>query len=201
MLEYSDTLKKVLDQLSLELTTIQIELNDFNTSRNIEFYKEDILRLVDSNPSLLASYYMESDIGDKKKFDWLLSEVFSTGKEKEEFKQLLKNLYYLDKNKLYNTSQYKTTNDEILKFRDVLASVTFQKEEDRLEEDALLLRMRNFRRVKKYFLSDHSRVCVKNIDTLRKIVESLNISDTLKTDVLMMVFTNELEYYKTVLSK
>ena len=62
MLEYSDTLKKVLDQLSLELTTIQIELNDFNTSRNIEFYKEDILRLVDSNPSLLASYYMESDI-------------------------------------------------------------------------------------------------------------------------------------------
>lgn len=201
MLEYSDTLKKVLDQLSLELTTIQIELNDFNTSRNIEFYKEDILRLVDSNPSLLASYYMESDIGDKKKFDWLLSEVFSTGKEKEEFKQLLKNLYYLDKNKLYNTSQYKTTNDEILKFRDVLASVTFQKDEDRLEEDALLLRMRNFRRVKKYFLSDHSRVCVKNIDTLRKIVESLNISDTLKTDVLMMVFTNELEYYKTVLSK
>lgn len=201
MLEYSDTLKKVLDQLSLELTTIQIELNDFNTSRNIEFYKEDILRLVDSNPSLLASYYMESDIGDKKKFDWLLSEVFSTGKEKEEFKQLLKNLYYLDKNKLYNTSQYKTTNDEILKFRDVLASVTFQKDEDRLEEDVLLLRMRNFRRVKKYFLSDHSRVCVKNIDTLRKIVESLNISDTLKTDVLMMVFTNELEYYKTVLSK
>ena len=58
MLKYNDTLKQVLDQLSLELTTIQIKLNNFNTSRNIESYKEDILRLVDSNTLLLASYYM-----------------------------------------------------------------------------------------------------------------------------------------------
>lgn len=201
MLKYNDTLKQVLDQLSLELTTIQIKLNNFNTSRNIESYKEDILRLVDSNVSLLASYYMESGIEDKKKLDWLLSKTFSTSDEKDIFQQQLKNLYYLDKNKLYNTSQYRTVSDEILKFRDILASVVFQSREDRVEEEDLLLRQKDLKRVKKYFSSDHSRVCVKNIDALRKIVESLNMSDTLKTDVLMMIFTNELEYYKTVLSK
>lgn len=201
MLKYNDTLKQVLDQLSLELTTIQIKLNNFNTSRNIESYKEDILRLVDSNTLLLASYYMESSIEEKKKFDWLLSKIFSTSDEKDIFQQQLKNLYYLGKNKLYDTSQYKTISDEILKFREVLLKTVFQSDEDKDEEEKLLLRMNNLKRAKKYFLSDHNKVCVKSIDNLRKIIESLNMSDTLKTDVLMIIFTNELDYYKAVLSK
>lgn len=201
MLKYNDTLKQVLDQLSLELTTIQIKLNNFNTSRNIESYKEDILRLVDSNTLLLASYYMESSIEEKKKFDWLLSKTFSTSDEKDIFQQQLKNLYYLGKNKLYDTSQYKTISDEILKFREVLLKTVFQSDEDKDEEEKLLLRMKNLKRAKKYFLSDHNKVCVKSIDNLREIIESLNMSDTLKTDVLMIIFTNELDYYKAVLSK
>lgn len=201
MLKYNDTLKQVLDQLSLELTTIQIKLNNFNTSRNIESYKEDILRLVDSNTLLLASYYMESSIEEKKKFDWLLSKTFSTSDEKDIFQQQLKNLYYLGKNKLYDTSQYKTISDEILKFREVLLKTVFQSDEDKDEEEKLLLRMNNLKRAKKYFLSDHNKVCVKSIDNLRKIIESLNMSDTLKTDVLMIIFTNELDYYKAVLNK
>lgn len=201
MLKYNDTLKQVLDQLSLELTTIQIKLNNFNTSRNIESYKEDILRLVDSNTLLLASYYMESSIEEKKKFDWLLSKTFSTSDEKDIFQQQLKNLYYLGKNKLYDTSQYKTISDEILKFREVLLRTVFQSDEDKDEEEKLLLRMKNLKRAKKYFLSDHNKVCVKSIDNLREIIESLNMSDTLKTDVLMIIFTNELDYYKAVLSK
>lgn len=201
MLKYNDTLKQVLDQLSLELTTIQIKLNNFNTSRNIESYKEDILRLVDSNTLLLASYYMESSIEEKKKFDWLLSKTFSTSDEKDIFQQQLKNLYYLGKNKLYDTSQYKTISDEILKFREVLLKTVFQSDEDKDEEEKLLLRMKNLKRAKKYFLSDHNKVCVKSIDNLREIIESLNMSDTLKTDVLMIIFTNELDYYKSVLSK
>lgn len=201
MLKYNDTLKQVLDQLSLELTTIQIKLNNFNTSRNIESYKEDILRLVDSNTLLLASYYMESSIEEKKKFDWLLSKIFSTSDEKDIFQQQLKNLYYLGKNKLYDTSQYKTISDEILKFREVLLKTVFQSDEDKDEEEKLLLRMNNLKRAKKYFLSDHNKVCVKSIDNLREIIESLNMSDTLKTDVLMIIFTNELDYYKAVLSK
>lgn len=201
MLKYNDTLKQVLDQLSLELTTIQIKLNNFNTSRNIESYKEDILRLVDSNTLLLASYYMESSIEEKKKFDWLLSKIFSTSDEKDIFQQQLKNLYYLGKNKLYDTSQYKTISDEILKFREVLLKTVFQSDEDKDEEEKLLLRMNNLKRAKKYFLSDHNKVCVKSIDNLREIIESLNMSDALKTDVLMIIFTNELDYYKAVLSK
>lgn len=201
MLKYNDTLKQVLDQLSLELTTIQIKLNNFNTSRNIESYKEDILRLVDSNTLLLASYYMESSIEEKKKFDWLLSKTFSTSDEKDIFQQQLKNLYYLGKNKLYDTSQYKTISDEILKFREVLLKTVFQSDEDKDEEEKLLLRMKNLKRAKKYFLSDHNKVCVKSIDNLREIIESLNMSDTLKTDVLMIIFTNELDYYKAILSK
>lgn len=201
MLKYNDTLKQVLDQLSLELTTIQIKLNNFNTSRNIESYKEDILRLVDSNTLLLASYYMESSIEEKKKFDWLLSKIFSTSDEKDIFQQQLKNLYYLGKNKLYDTSQYKTISDEILKFREVLLKTVFQSDEDKDEEEKLLLRMNNLKRAKKYFLSVHNKVCVKSIDNLREIIESLNMSDTLKTDVLMIIFTNELDYYKAVLSK
>lgn len=201
MLKYNDTLKQVLDQLSLELTTIQIKLNNFNTSRNIESYKEDILRLVDSNTLLLASYYMESSIEEKKKFDWLLSKTFSTSDEKDIFQQQLKNLYYLGKNKLYDTSQYKTISDEILKFREVLLKTVFQSDEDKDEEEKLLLRMNNLKRAKKYFLSVHNKVCVKSIDNLREIIESLNMSDTLKTDVLMIIFTNELDYYKAVLSK
>ena len=201
MLKYNDTLKQVLDQLSLELTTIQIKLNNFNKSRNIESYKEDILRLVDSNTLLLASYYMESSIEEKKKFDWLLSKIFSTSDEKDIFQQQLKNLYYLGKNKLYDTSQYKTISDEILKFREVLLKTVFQSDEDKDEEEKLLLRMNNLKRAKKYFLSDHNKVCVKSIDNLREIIESLNMSDTLKTDVLMIILTNELDYYKAVLSK
>lgn len=201
MLKYNDTLKQVLDQLSLELTTIQIKLNNFNTSRNIESYKEDILRLVDSNTLLLASYYMESSIEEKKKFDWLLSKTFSTSDEKDIFQQQLKNLYYLGKNKLYDTSQYKTISDEILKFREVLLKIVFQSDEDKDEEEKLLLRMNNLKRVKKYFSSDFNKVCVKNIEELRRIIESLNMNDTLKTEVLMLVFLNELDYYKTVLSK
>lgn len=201
MLKYDDTLKCVLDQLSLELTTIQIKLNSFNTSRDGENYKEDILRLVNSDVSLLASYYMESNIEEREKFDWLLSKTFSNKELKESFKQQLKNLYYLSKNNLYSTSQYKAIKTDILSFREDLERTIFQSSEDQEEEDKLLLRMRDLKRAKKYFSSDFNKVCVKNIEELRRIVESLNMNDTLKTEVLMLVFLNELDYYKTVLSK
>lgn len=199
MLDYNETLKRILNQIALELTTIQISLNKFNASKSYEHYKNDMLRLANSNVDLLATYYMESDEVLKEKFELLLSHVFKTNEEREEFKQQLKNLYYLVKSKLYDTSQYKMIRVEVVNFIEKLKKTTFQDTSDREEERKLLDRMKELKKVKKYFSSDPKKTTVKNIEDLRRIIVSLNMRDIDKTKALMIVFLNELDYYKTML--
>ena len=72
MENYSDVLRRVLNQITLELTTAEMDLNKINLSKDFMQYKTDILRLADSDVNLLANYYMESTGEKKDSFSWLL---------------------------------------------------------------------------------------------------------------------------------
>ena len=116
MLEYNRTLELILGQITLELTAIQMDLNRISLKRDFEQCKNDVLHLADTDVSLLAIYYIEAELEKREKLEWVISKSVSTIEEKESIKQHLKNLYYLVKNDLLNTSQYENERVSVLNF-------------------------------------------------------------------------------------
>ena len=197
MQNYSVILNKILKRISLELTTVQMKLNRINLSREDEQYRVDILRLADADVWLLASYYVEADIEKKKKFDSLLKKVMSNKKSIDEVKEQLKNMYFLKKNNLLKTSQYKLAEDEVRKFVSLLK---YDKNSNiKEDEKILLIRKKNLEKLYKYFAAKSGSTSVKNIDSFKKLILDLDIKDSEKTEALMIVFVNEVSYYNSKL--
>lgn len=191
---YNDVLRRVLNQISLELTTAQMSLNKVNLSKEFLQYKTDILRLADSNVNLLANYYMESD-GDKKdKFDWLMEKTISDKKLRTQVKEQLKNMYYLNKNNLTKTPQYFEAKKCVVDFILILKDFNLD-EEDAVLEKQILKRISDLKKMKRYFSADSSKIYIKNIDRFKDLVMALNISDDDKTKVFEIILLNEINFF------
>lgn len=199
MQNYSVILNKILKQISLELTTVQMKLNRINLSREEEQYRVDILRLASTNVWLLASYYVESDIEKRNKFASLLQKIMSDKEEIAKVKEQLKNMYFLKQNNLLNTSQYKLAEEEVMKFVSLLKhdSNTSALE----DEKNLLVKKKNLVKLNKYFSKKPGDAAVKNIDSFKKLIFDLDISEKEKTEALMLVLVNEVSYYNAELEK
>lgn len=199
MQNYSVILNNILKQISLELTTVQMKLNRINLSREDEQYRIDILRLASTNIWLLASYYVESDIEKRNKFASLLQKIMSDKEEIARVKEQLKNMYFLKQNNLLNTSQYKLAEEEVKKF---VALLKYDNSAGVLEDEKkLLTKKKNLVKLSKYFSKKPGDVSVKNIDSFKKLIFDLDISEKEKTEALMLVFINDVSYYNSELEK
>lgn len=201
MLEYNRTLELILGQITLELTAIQMDLNRISLKRDFEQCKNDVLHLADTDVSLLAIYYIEAELDKKEKLEWVISKSVSTTEEKESIKQHLKNLYYLVRNDLLNTSQYENERVSILNFIEELKQSKIDVFNDTKEEKQLIARRRDLKKLKKYFEGDYLKNTVNNIESFKELLFSLNISEELKTKALMLVCLNEVEYFNNNLEE
>ncbi len=193
MENYSDVLRRVLNQITLELTTAEMELNKINLSKDFMQYKTDILHLADSSVNLLANYYMESTGEKKDSFTWLLEKSIPDKKFRLQVMEQFKNMYYLNKNQLNKTSQYFEAKKCVVDF--ILILKDFKLDDNEKEEKKILKRISDLKKMQRYFSTDSSKIYIKNIDRFKDLVMSLNITDTDKTKVFELILLNEINFF------
>ena len=194
MENYSDVLRRVLNQITLELTTAEMDLNKINLSKDFMQYMTDILRLADSDVNLLANYYMESTGEKKDSFSWLLEKSIPDKNFRLQVKEQLKNMYYLNKNKLNKTSQYFEAKKCVVDFILILKDFKLDDDDER-EEKRILKRISDLKKMQRYFSTDSSKIYIKNIDRFKDLVMSLNITDADKTKVFELILLNEIKFF------
>ncbi len=193
MSNYNDVLRRVLNQISIELTTLQMDLNKINLSKDFIQYKTDILRLADSSVNLLANYYMESTGEKKDSFSWLLEKSIPDKNFRLQVMEQLKNMYYLNKNKLNKTSQYFEAKKCVVDF--ILILKDFKLDDGVREEKRILKRISDLKKMQRYFSTDSSKIYIKNIDRFKDLVMSLNITDNDMTKVFELILLNEINFF------
>lgn len=202
MSEQNLTLNNLVLKLKKKESFLISKLNDISSERKRREYRDNILQLANTDLSLLATYYLNSNDEEQNQFNSLLFKVYSDKKYINIFRDEFKNLYYLNKGNYIYDEQYGQARRIVLDFVNLLKDeVKDEKKINVAVEKKYVRKLFIVKKLIKYFSFSAGEVEIKNIDDFIIMLNTLNFDDKEKNEAISIVIENNCKFYSKYISK